>query len=131
MFNRNENITNLIKQNKMCKLKNICLLVGVILQLSRSCFAQDSLKEHTNFKIITIVNPIQILRVQRTCASGSTSQKNAVASNKKIENKNIGANAINDLIKNSNDNETIDQAHNSERSEKSNFSEPVSRKKIK
>lgn len=113
----------------MCKLKNICLLAGVILQLSTSCFAQDSLKEHTNFIITTMVNPIQILRVQRTCASGSTSQKNAVASDKKIENKNIGANAINDLIKNSNDNETIDQAHNSERSEKSNFSEPVSRKK--
>jgi len=131
MFNRNENITNLIKQNKMCKLKNICLLVGVILQLSTSCFAQDPLKEHTNFIIITIVNPIQILRVQRTCASGSTSQKNAVANNKEIENKNIGANAINDLIKNSNDNETIDQAHNSERSGKSNFSEPISRKKRK
>ena len=58
-------IINPIKLNKMKTSKNISLRIAVTLQFSTSCFSQDSPIVNSNVKLITLVNPISILRISR------------------------------------------------------------------
>lgn len=81
-------------------MKTIILIIGVLLQFSFASFSQEVQKASNNVRIITIVNPVAILRVHNSSASSAnlTSSKVNVSRNTNVGSGNVSGQFICDSI---------------------------------
>jgi|GEM_PF-6026141 len=69
----------------MKNLKNICLIIGGALLLSASCFSQEVNKAQHNIRIITMVNPVSILRVHHSIVNPATTNEIVLSAENKMK----------------------------------------------